>query len=364
MSSSTSNPRKRSLITVGGSAGGGGGTHPVGSAAGTTTAAAKRVRTTTTTRTAIGESLLSPPVPAATPSLDNTEDLRARFLATLALPQYATSGISNSDLKAQFGATEYVLLAPIINALTQESRLNMSHRTIGGGGSSNATPELCYQLVPDDLASKLSGLDVAARMVYQVIEKSQTHGIWTKDIRLQTNLQLQMLNKVLKALEGRRLVKPVKSVTAKAKKLYMLYDLVPSKEITGGVWYSDWEFDHSFIQELREFLMQCVRRLNGGKGTSVAEIRDKVLQSNVSRVPLGWDDVNQLMQTLVYDHLVDAVDSGDDTGTVLYEVSKRLTGLSEFQWWDAGSDDFHFRAIRFEDGITLAPHEPHYHTPS
>ncbi len=32
-------------------------------------------------------------------------------------------------------------------------------------------------------------------------------------------------------------------MTAKAKKLYMLYDLIPSKEITGGVWYSGLEFD-------------------------------------------------------------------------------------------------------------------------
>jgi DNA-directed RNA polymerase III subunit RPC6 len=177
-----------------------------------------------------------------------------------------------------------------------------------------------------------------------------------------------MLTKILKNLEQRQLIKPVKSVTQKAKKLYMLYELEPSKEITGGVWYSDQEFDHSFISELRDFLVQCLRRLNGGKGCTISEISDKIQQSNVSRVALTNDDVGQLMRTLVYDYLVEEVP--DHSGAAksdenkVYQISKRLSSLCDFTWWDALEDDFHFRAVVFEDGITLSPHEPHYHTSS
>jgi DNA-directed RNA polymerase III subunit RPC6 len=35
-------------------------------------------------------------------------------------------------------------------------------------------------------------------MVYQVIEKAGNLGIWTKDIRTQTNIQQQALNKIFK----------------------------------------------------------------------------------------------------------------------------------------------------------------------
>jgi DNA-binding MarR family transcriptional regulator len=56
---------------------------------------------------------------------------------------------------------------------------------------------------------------------YQSIQRSGVHGAWTKDIRRETNIQNQALNKIFKALEARRLIKPVKSVNAKAKKLYM-----------------------------------------------------------------------------------------------------------------------------------------------
>jgi DNA-directed RNA polymerase III subunit RPC6 len=285
-------------------------------------------------------------------------DLKKRFLATLSSAQYA-GGISNSELKNIFGPSLYLLLAPIINELIQGSRLSMSHTGSG---------ELSYQLVSEDLASKLSGLDASSRLVYQVIERSSTAGIWTKDIRVQTNIQQQMLTKILKNLEQRQLIKPVKSVTQKAKKLYMLYELEPSKEITGGVWYSDQEFDHSFISELRDFLVQCLRRLNGGKGCTISEISDKIQQSNVSRVALTNDDVGQLMRTLVYDYLVEEVP--DHSGAAksdenkVYQISKRLSSLCDFTWWDALEDDFHFRAVVFEDGITLSPHEPHYHTSS
>jgi DNA-directed RNA polymerase III subunit RPC6 len=212
---------------------------------------------------------------------NKNDSLKDRFIALFSNANYA-SGISNSALKSQFVDAEYLELVPIINALTKESRLAMSQ-------SANNN-ELFYTLLADDVAAKFSGLDAAARLVYQVIEKSGTMGCWTKDIRIQTNVQQNSLTKILKSLENRRLIKPVKSVTAKSKKLYMLYDLTPSKELTGGVWYSDLEFDHEFISELRAFLMHCVRRLNGGKGVSMQEIHDKMVQAAVSRVELSPDE--------------------------------------------------------------------------
>lgn len=62
---------------------------------------------------------------------------------------------------------------------------------------------------------------IIIRIRYQSIERAGIHGAWTKDIRRETNIQQQALNKVFKALEARRLIKQVKSVNAKAKKMYM-----------------------------------------------------------------------------------------------------------------------------------------------
>ena len=64
----------------------------------------------------------------------------------------------------------------------------------------------------DEVASKFAGLDVSARMVYQVIEKAENMGIWVKDIAYQTSLPKQSLNKIYKILESRKLIKTVKVI--------------------------------------------------------------------------------------------------------------------------------------------------------
>lgn len=74
------------------------------------------------------------------------------------------------------------------------------------------------------------------RLAYQVIQGVGNKGIWIKDVRYQTNLPAQKLQKVLKTLETRGLVKTVKCSTSAAKKIYMLSELNPGEELTGGKW--------------------------------------------------------------------------------------------------------------------------------
>lgn len=290
---------------------------------------------------------------AGDPGRPDDAELRRRFLAALSEPRARAAGVSNGQLKAAFGAALYPRLAPVINALTQEDRLAMSQ--VPGSG------ELVYRLESPERAARFAGLDRAARMVYHVVEQAGDTGVWTKDVRLRTGVQQQALNKIFRALEHRRLVKPVKSVAAKAKKLYMLYDLVPSKELTGGVWYSDLEFDHEFISELRNFILHCVRRLNGGRGVTVAEVQQTLVEKKVCKIDLAVEEMEQLVETLVYDYLIEEA-GHNDQGEALYLPAKRVSTICEFKWWDALLPDFHFRQIVFEDGVTLPPHEHHYQT--
>mmetsp|Transcript_25275 Transcript_25275/g.29220 ORF Transcript_25275/g.29220 Transcript_25275/m.29220 type:complete len:322 (-) Transcript_25275:80-1045(-) len=279
--------------------------------------------------------------------------VKDRFVALLGESRYKM-GASNKVIQKEFPrAEEKPLLVQVINELSKASKLQMS--------KSGVDNELYYTLVADEVAQKYIGLDVSAKLVLQCIEKAGNNGIWTKNIRMQTNIQQQALNKVFKQLEQRCLIKPVKSVNAKAKKLYMLFELTPSKEITGGVWYSGLEFDHEFISELRTFVMHCVRRLNGGQGVSLSEMKRKMELAKVSRVDLSLEEVMQLVQTLVYDNYVEE-GSTNDGDEVVYVAARRVSTMCHFKWWDALSPDFHFRSIKFEDGVTLCAHEPHHHT--
>ncbi len=53
---------------------------------------------------------------------------------------------------------------------------------------------------------------------------------------MRTNLQQPIVTKILKTLEQRSLIKSVKSVQNPSRKVYMLFELEPARELTGGAW--------------------------------------------------------------------------------------------------------------------------------
>jgi hypothetical protein len=106
-------------------------------------------------------------------------------------------------------------------------------------------------------------------------------GIWTRDIKIATNIPQHTLAKTLKILEQRSLIKSVRSVVSKSKKLYVLFDVVPAKSITGGPWYSDQEFDHEFVSELSNYIVQMVRAENLMDLPTIAE---RIKISGISKV--------------------------------------------------------------------------------
>uniref|UniRef100_A0A7S2E4V0 DNA-directed RNA polymerase III subunit RPC6 n=1 Tax=Haptolina brevifila TaxID=156173 RepID=A0A7S2E4V0_9EUKA len=150
-------------------------------------------------------------------------------------------------------------------------------------------------------AERLRGLTDQDRLVLQEIKKSGVDAITTKDLRFKSgNLPQQQLTKILKELEMRKLIKPVKSVNAGNVKKYMLYELVPSKEITGGPWYHEGEFDYGFINELKRVAEGYLAREHMATLTTFYTfIRDSGIIKGHSG--LKMEHVESVLQSLVYD---------------------------------------------------------------
>lgn len=115
------------------------------------------------------------------------------------------------------------------------------------------------------------GADNEEKIVYSIIEESGNKGIWIRDIRVKSNLVMTQVNKILKNLESRKLIKAVKSVNASKKKVYMLYNMEPDRTVTGGAWYQDQDFESEFVdilnqQSLRYLQMRLenAKKLNEG----------------------------------------------------------------------------------------------------
>jgi DNA-directed RNA polymerase III subunit RPC6 len=63
------------------------------------------------------------------------------------------------------------------------------------------------------------------RLVYQVIFEGGRKGVWTRDIRSKAGLTTAKLNKIVRTLENKRIIKSTKWPEQPRKRIYMLYHL-------------------------------------------------------------------------------------------------------------------------------------------
>eukprot|EP00116_Pleurobrachia_bachei_P009088 sb/3469350/ len=175
---------------------------------------------------------------------------------------------------------------------------------------------LIYQLKAGGPTTSAStkGMGQEEKIVFKIIEEAGNKGIWVKDIRFKSNLQLTQLNKVLKVLESKKTIKSVRPVNDSKKKVYMLFDTKPDSSLTGGAWYSESDFETEFVdilgrqtltylqveleeEEVKQILESLVfdgfvcRTYTLGEGgkrmTFYRAIKHQPLTSGVSRVPCG-----------------------------------------------------------------------------
>jgi DNA-directed RNA polymerase III subunit RPC6 len=71
--------------------------------------------------------------------------------------------------------------------------------------------------------------------------------MWTKQIQVRSGIHQNTIDKIYKALEGRNLIKPMKSVSHPQRKMWILAGLVPSEDATGGSWFSEGVLDQGLI---------------------------------------------------------------------------------------------------------------------
>jgi len=200
------------------------------------------------------------------------------------------SHVRMQDLqKGMEGTPQEVLLAALNQLMTSGA--------LAAAGTLNGQPVFKLQSVEE--ANKLRDLTAEDRLVLQEVEKAGVSAISTKELRFRAGgLPQQSLNKILKRLEQRQLVKPVKSVNAGNVKKYMLFGLAPSKEVTGGPWYCEGEFDYDFISKLKMAALGFVQQKQQATAADVhAFIRNSgIIKSNDT---LRTVDVESVLDSLV-----------------------------------------------------------------
>lgn len=168
-----------------------------------------------------------------------------------------TAGLSNSDINTLLPNISAEQGVAAINRLVQQGLLEILK---------SKNNELIYRLKDQTKAALPRGADNEEKIVYSIIEEGSNKGIWIRDIRVKSNLIMTQLNKILKNLENKKLIKAVKSVNASKKKVYMLYNLDPDRSVTGGAWYQDQDFETEFVDVLNQQSLRFLQlRKNAAK---------------------------------------------------------------------------------------------------
>lgn len=185
------------------------------------------------------------------------------------LAQGKPKGISDKDI-----STEMPDLTPIQKAQSINKLLAQGFFDLFKQGET-----LLYKLKDPSKARTAKGADNEEKIVYTIIEEAGNKGIWTRDIRFKSNLMPTQLNKILKSLETKKIIKAVKSVAASKKKVFMLYNLEPDRSVTGGAWYQDQDFEAEFVDVLNQ---QCYRFLEQKRESTKNYLNGPIAEKNAT----------------------------------------------------------------------------------
>ncbi|EPS93718.1 hypothetical protein FOMPIDRAFT_1170252 [Fomitopsis schrenkii] len=187
-------------------------------------------------------------------------------------------------------------------------------------------------------------------MVLSHIQASGNEGIWTKHLKAKTELHQTVIDRCLKSLTQKQLIKAVKSVKYPTRKIYMLYHLDPSVEMTGGPWYTDNELDTEFIKLLCSACIRFIRDRSLPKLSSssepnstplypigsapsyptAAQVLSFLRKSRITETTLDVEHVEMLLGVLVLDGEVERLPA---FGAAMWESN--MEGAMD----DDGSDD-------------------------
>ncbi|KAJ8482862.1 hypothetical protein ONZ51_g5092 [Trametes cubensis] len=150
--------------------------------------------------------------------------------------------------------------------------------------------------------------------------------IWTKHIKAKTQLHQTVVDRCLKSLTQKQLVKTVTDVRYPTRKIYMMVTLQPALELAGGPWYTDKELDTEFIKLLSDVCLKLVQersfpKTKQGDGSrrrrlyplshatyvTSQQILAFLQKSRVTETVLTVEHVEMLLNVLVLDGKVEKI---------------------------------------------------------
>ncbi|KAK9792986.1 hypothetical protein WJX73_009296 [Symbiochloris irregularis] len=237
--------------------------------------------------------------------------------AALELCRQHPEGVPEASLIGHFPSKETAwVVNQVINKLLTRHQLQVYSQANGGRA---------YKAFDETEAAKRRGLSEEDVLVLQEIGKTTDKGIWSKDLKRRTGLGNPAVQKALKNLEGRNLIKAVKTVQHGNRKHFMLFELEPSVDITGGIWYEGAEFDTAMVNLTYQLCLKCVEdRQQASAEQACAFVNTSGVLKDTT---IQQAEIDSVLAALVYDRRIERVPT---VGQAVFKPSRGHKATSAF----------------------------------
>ncbi|KAK7061534.1 putative DNA-directed RNA polymerase III subunit rpc6 [Favolaschia claudopus] len=230
----------------------------------------------------------------------------------------------------------------------QKARQNALNFLLGVGlfkSLKDAKGNVIFRAVTKGELEQTKDLTGEESLVLGHIKSAHNEGIWTKHLKTKTNLHQTIIDRCLKTLTQKKLIKRVPSVQHPTRKIYMLENIEPSISLTGGPWYSESELDMGFIETISQACLKFIRDVsfpkqhkegqegaiyaisNAPRYPTAAQVHNTLRQARLTETELAVEHVEMLLEVLVLDGELEklpafgvqlwdstAVEDGDQSG--------------------------------------------------
>ena len=188
-------------------------------------------------------------------------------------------------------------LTSILNSLQQESRIEFLEK--------NSQLLIKLRSLKDQLL--YNQLNPSDLIILELVKSSGAKGTWLKHLKEKSQLHQKIVLDTIKKLERLKLIKQIKSVKTN-KKVFMMFDISPSEELTGGSWYTDEEMDLEFVDQLCLQVLKFITHPSSSDHfktpKTLQDIHEWITTSNITTQQLTIEDVQQLVNRVMYDGLL------------------------------------------------------------
>jgi DNA-directed RNA polymerase III subunit RPC6 len=159
-----------------------------------------------------------------------------------------------------------------------------------------------------------------------LIESTKSCGIWVRDLKQKSGLHQTVLNKTLKQLESRLLVRPVKALKFPTRKIYVSYSIQSLDESKYSSWYTDSEIDGELVAKVL-FVVRKIFQSRSDMPLLATDIVASLKETKVLSMDITGDEMNQILDVLVLEEFITKSQSHPQTYR-LRAVNPLFSGLA------------------------------------